>query len=88
MHPAGTYIYPFLFPLPSALPSSFVQDCGSVQYSIKGTIDRPWRRDYTCETPFTVRAIMGNNPALTAQWLVSPFVTNFATFTTKLFYCV
>jgi len=69
MHPAGSYIYPFLFPLPSALPSSFAQDCGSVHYSIKGTIDRPWRLDYTCETPFTVRAIMGNNPALTAKWL-------------------
>lgn len=44
-HPPGKHMYPFCFKLPSRLPSSFTGEYGSVRYTLKAKIIRPWRFD-------------------------------------------
>jgi len=40
--PSGTFTYPFNFPLPANLPSSFNSSIGRITYSITARIKRPW----------------------------------------------
>ncbi|XP_066268345.1 arrestin domain-containing protein 3-like isoform X2 [Branchiostoma lanceolatum] len=52
---AGHHIYPFQCQLPmQGLPTSFEGAHGYIRYSIKGTIDKPWKFDHTTKRAFTV----------------------------------
>lgn len=50
----GTQIYPFTCLLPPTLPSSFEGEFGNVRYTVKVTLDRPWKFDQETKTAFTV----------------------------------
>lgn len=52
--PAGTHSYPFTCALPPTLPSSFEGEFGHVRYTIKVTLDRPWKFDQDMKMAFTV----------------------------------
>lgn len=52
--PVGTHIYPFTCLLPPTLPSSFEGEYGHVRYTVKVTLDRPWKFDQETKTAFTV----------------------------------
>lgn len=52
--PPGTHSYPFTCALPPSLPSSFEGDYGHVRYTIKVTLDRPWKFDQDTKMAFTV----------------------------------
>lgn len=52
--PAGTHTYPFSCALPPSLPSSFEGEFGHVRYTIKVTLDRPWKFDQDMKMAFTV----------------------------------
>lgn len=52
--PAGTVSYPFTCTLPPTLPSSFEGAWGHVRYTIKVTLDRPWKFDQDSKMAFTV----------------------------------
>ncbi|KAL9889873.1 arrestin domain-containing protein 17-like isoform 1-T2 [Glossina fuscipes fuscipes] len=54
--PAGTHTYPFTYALPPILPSSFEGQFGHVRYTIKVTLDRPWKFDQDMKMAFTVIA--------------------------------
>uniref|UniRef100_A0A1I8PWC6 Arrestin C-terminal-like domain-containing protein n=1 Tax=Stomoxys calcitrans TaxID=35570 RepID=A0A1I8PWC6_STOCA len=54
--PAGTHTYPFTCALPATLPSSFEGEFGHVRYTIKVTLDRPWKFDQDMKMAFTVIA--------------------------------
>ncbi|KAL5005445.1 hypothetical protein ScPMuIL_018901 [Solemya velum] len=64
--PAGRHTYPFQFQLPPGLPSSFEGSDGHVRYSIKGTIDKPWKFDHTTKRAFTVICLLDLNREPTA----------------------
>lgn len=54
MHiPAGTYIYPFSYELPSTLPSSYEGKYGKICYRIKVTL-QPSESKNELEVPFYV----------------------------------
>lgn len=59
--PPGQHVYPFTFTLPPNLPSSFEGGIGYVRYTIKGTIDKPWKFDHNTKRPFTVIALLDLN---------------------------
>lgn len=52
--PPGTHTYPFTCALPPTLPSSFEGEWGHVRYTIKVTLDRPWKFDQDTKMAFTV----------------------------------
>lgn len=52
--PAGEHTYPFTCALPPTLPSSFEGEWGHVRYTIKVTLDRPWKFDQDAKMAFTV----------------------------------
>lgn len=52
--PAGQHAYPFTCALPPTLPSSFEGEWGHVRYTIKVTLDRPWKFDQDTKMAFTV----------------------------------
>ncbi|KAL4704454.1 hypothetical protein ACJJTC_019553 [Scirpophaga incertulas] len=52
--PAGKQTYNFTFTLPPVLPSSFEGECGYVRYTVKVTLDRPWKFDQETKMAFTV----------------------------------
>lgn len=52
--PAGDHTYPFTCALPQNLPSSFEGEFGHVRYTIKVTLDRPWKFDQDTKMAFTV----------------------------------
>ncbi|XP_056022792.1 arrestin domain-containing protein 3-like [Ostrea edulis] len=60
LHP-GQHAFPFSFVLPPSLPSSFEGGIGHVRYTIKGTIDRPWRFDDHTVLAFTVLSALDLN---------------------------
>lgn len=51
---AGEHKFPFTCSLPPNLPSSFESDFGHVRYTVKATLDRPWKFDQDVKSPFTV----------------------------------
>lgn len=50
----GEHKFPFQCILPVNLPSSFESDFGHVRYTVKATLDRPWKFDQEVKSPFTV----------------------------------
>ncbi|XP_043478851.1 arrestin domain-containing protein 17-like [Leptopilina heterotoma] len=52
--PHGESFFPFEFTLPSRLPSSFESKLGYIRYTIKATIDLPWKFDIETKSAFTV----------------------------------
>ncbi|XP_055604276.1 arrestin domain-containing protein 17 [Uranotaenia lowii] len=52
--PPGSHTYPFTCALPPTLPSSFEGEWGFVRYTIKVTLDRPWKFDQDVKMAFTV----------------------------------
>ncbi|KFB40717.1 AGAP001894-PA-like protein [Anopheles sinensis] len=52
--PPGTHSYPFTCALPPTLPSSFEGEWGFVRYTVKVTLDRPWKFDQDIKMAFTV----------------------------------
>ncbi|XP_003490327.1 arrestin domain-containing protein 17 isoform X1 [Bombus impatiens] len=50
----GEHKFPFQCILPMNLPSSFESDFGHVRYTVKATLDRPWKFDQEVKSPFTV----------------------------------
>ncbi|KAH8369090.1 hypothetical protein KR009_000593 [Drosophila setifemur] len=54
--PPGTHTYPFTCALPPNLPSSFEGEFGHVRFTIKVTLDRPWKFDQDMKMAFTVIA--------------------------------
>lgn len=52
--PAGQQTYPFTCLLPTTLPSSYEGEFGHVRYTIKITLDRPWKFDQDAKIAFTV----------------------------------
>ncbi|XP_035658878.1 arrestin domain-containing protein 3-like [Branchiostoma floridae] len=52
---AGHHVYPFQYQLPlQGLPTSFEGSNGYIRYSVRGTIDKPWKFDHTTKRAFTV----------------------------------
>lgn len=51
---AGQYNYPFSFDLPQIIPSSFEHRNGSVRYSIKAIMKRPWKFEKKTKILFIV----------------------------------
>lgn len=51
---SGEHKFPFQCVLPTNLPSSFESDFGHVRYTVKATLDRPWKFDQEVKSPFTV----------------------------------
>ncbi|GAB0088085.1 hypothetical protein DMENIID0001_024650 [Sergentomyia squamirostris] len=52
--PVGLHNFTVACSLPDQLPSSFEGDHGSIRYSVKVVVDRPWKFDHTFEEAFTV----------------------------------
>ncbi|XP_047506425.1 arrestin domain-containing protein 17 [Pieris napi] len=52
--PSGKQIYNFTCTLPPVLPSSFEGEYGYVRYTVKVTLDRPWKFDQETKMAFTV----------------------------------
>lgn len=59
--PPGEHFFPFSLQLPPTLPSSFEGGVGYVRYTIKGTIDKPWKFDHDTKRPFTVTSLLDLN---------------------------
>ncbi|XP_052608538.1 arrestin domain-containing protein 2 [Peromyscus californicus insignis] len=63
--PAGRHEFPFSFQLPASLVTSFEGKHGSVRYSIKATLHRPWAPARRARKVFTViEPVDINAPAL------------------------
>ncbi|XP_066268346.1 arrestin domain-containing protein 3-like isoform X3 [Branchiostoma lanceolatum] len=59
---AGQHVYPFQYQLPmQGLPTSFEGAHGYIRYSVKGTIDKPWKFDHTTKRAFTVLEMVDLN---------------------------
>lgn len=68
MLPAGRHEFPFSFQLPISLVTSFEGKHGSVRYSIKATLHRPWVPARRARKVFTViEPVDINTPALLAS---------------------
>nr|CAD7571481.1 unnamed protein product [Timema californicum] len=64
--PAGDHSFLFTFSIPSNLPSSFEGAFGYIRYTIKASLDRPWKFNQDTKVAFTVLAYrdLNNYPQL------------------------
>lgn len=63
----GSYTYPFQFVLPHGLPSSFVGDHGSIEYTLEVEIGQSWAFDHSSKSVFRVVNVVDLNVEPTAQ---------------------
>lgn len=77
--PPGQHVYNFSYTLPKALPSSFEGGTGYVRYTVKATIDRPWKFDQTIKAAYTVIAHLDIN--------LNPLAREPATLTMEKYFC-
>ncbi|XP_008553257.1 arrestin domain-containing protein 2 [Microplitis demolitor] len=59
---AGHHVFPFNYALPRNIPSSYEHSIGSVEYSIKAIVDRPWKFDHETAIVFTIETPFELNP--------------------------
>ena len=52
--PAGEHSFSFSMMLPNHLPSSFEGQYGYVRYTVKATLNRPWKFDHEVKAAYTV----------------------------------
>ena len=57
----GNHKYSFSYTLPQNLPSSFESTYGHIRYTIKATIDRPWKFDHEAVKAFTILSLVDLN---------------------------
>lgn len=72
----GTHTYSFACVLPERLPTSFEGGHGHVRYTIKVTLERPWKFDHTFQAGFTVLHQLNLN-RLSSELRVSNFKITF-----------
>ena len=63
----GQYEYPFAFILPHQIPSSYESLNGKVRYHVKAIIERSWKKNYACQLPFSVNAVVDLNTVQDAE---------------------
>lgn len=71
----GTHTYPFTCALPPTLPSSFEGEHGFVRYTVKVTLDRPWKFDQETKMAFTVTSHLDLN--MSPEYRVNYFFAYF-----------
>ncbi|XP_055604993.1 arrestin domain-containing protein 3-like [Uranotaenia lowii] len=54
--PIGSASYNFQIPIPTTAPTSMEGRYGHIRYSVKVTLERPWKHDQNFQMPFTVLA--------------------------------
>ncbi|XP_026462626.1 arrestin domain-containing protein 17-like, partial [Ctenocephalides felis] len=59
--PYGKHTFNFMCALPALLPCSYEGGTGFVRYTIKVTLDRPWKFDQTSKAAFTVISALDLN---------------------------
>ena len=59
--PAGVHNFPFSFPLPLNIPSSYESHIGHIRYEAKGQIVRNWKWDHRVRRIITVNGILDLN---------------------------
>ncbi|XP_018333492.1 arrestin domain-containing protein 17 [Agrilus planipennis] len=77
--PPGEHIYPFVCVLPPVLPSSFEGSKGYIRYTVKATLDRPWKFDHTTEVAITVISELDLN--------ATPHLKETVTMTLEKYFC-
>ncbi|XP_069017640.1 arrestin domain-containing protein 1b [Embiotoca jacksoni] len=59
---AGEHVFPFHFPIPVAVPTSFEGPFGKVVYRVRATIDTPlFSKDYKAQKPFYLLNLLNLN---------------------------
>ncbi|XP_048507013.1 arrestin domain-containing protein 17-like [Athalia rosae] len=57
----GRHVFNFNCQLPNDLPCSFEEVFGKIRYSVRATIDRPWKSEYVVKERLTVMSIFDLN---------------------------
>lgn len=67
----GEHLFPFHFQIPHRrLPSSFEGKFGCIRYSLKATMDRPWKSNYNSKCAITILEVVDINES----WALAPIV--------------
>ncbi|XP_028399686.1 arrestin domain-containing protein 17-like isoform X2 [Dendronephthya gigantea] len=68
---AGDHAFPFHFEIPQRrLPSSFEGKFGCIRYTLKATMDRPWKSNYNSKCAITILEVVDINES----WALEPVI--------------